>query len=148
MIDPLLLAEKLSNLDASDLLQKVLKRSDVQAFIVNLNTEDQLKDRNVNALGVKLYVVGGEYSITTQFLKGVPAKNIDLYDTGDYYESFEVIPLKNGDAEITSNKQIHGADSGLAEDRWGDPEGLIPENEEKAKVFIESRLIMEIEKLF
>ena len=54
----------------STLLGKVLRRADVQTFIINLNTEDQLKTKNENSLGVKLYQIGGEYSVETLIIKG------------------------------------------------------------------------------
>jgi hypothetical protein len=146
MLDLIKTAETISKLNASTLLRKVLKRVDVQTFIINLNTEDQLKKRNENALGVKLYQIGGEYSVETLIIKGVSnPKRVTLYDTGDYYESFAVIPLANGDFEIQSNTTIHGDD---LKDRWGkEIEGLNKINMVKVDLFIQEKVIEEIESL-
>ena len=73
MADIIEIAETLLNVKIDTLLKRVLNRSDVQDFIVKLNTEDQLDDKNINAFGVKLYTIGGEYSV--QYAK---AKNVEL----------------------------------------------------------------------
>lgn len=145
MIDIIDFAEKVLRISPAQLLFNVLSRADVQAYIINLNTEDQLKTRNEDSLGVKLYKIGGEYSIKTQFLKQTKAQNVTLYDTGDYYESYAVIPLRNAAFDIVSNTTIHGDD---LKDRWGDNiEGLNNENLKKAKIFIEEKIIEELESL-
>jgi len=140
------IAEALSKIKASVILRRVLRRPDVQSFIINLNTEDQLKKRNENSLGVKLYQIGGEYSVETLIIKGVrDPKKITLFDTGDYYESFAVIPLINGDFEIQSNSTIHGDD---LKDRWSDEiEGLNKINLAKVNIYISEKIIEEIESL-
>ena len=127
-------------------MRRVLRRPDVQAFIINLNTEDQLKANNENSLGVKLYQIGGEYSVETLILKGIRnPKKVTLYDTGAYYETFAIIPLINGDFEIQSNSSIHGED---LKDRWGDEiEGLTPKNLVKTNLYLEEKIIEEIESL-
>lgn len=129
----------------STLLFRVLSRPDVQAFIINLNTEDQLKTRNEDALGVKLYTIGGEYSIETQFLKGLGGKQVNLFDTGDYQESYAVIPLRNFSFIIDSDTTIHGDD---LKDRWGENiEGINKENLEKLNEFLAGKLLEEIASL-
>ena len=133
----------------STLIKRVLKRADVQAFIINLNTEDQLKKDNINPLGFRLYTIGGEYSNMTLELKNLrDPKQINLFDTGDYYETFDLLIFANGDFQIISNNKIHGSNTDLAKERWGEVEGLTKENEEKALRFIEEKLIEEIERLF
>ena len=144
-MDLVRLAELFVSIKTGDLLFKVLSRSDVQEFIINLNTEDQLRTRNVDALGVKLSSIGGEYSVTTQFLKNTSADKVTLYDTGDYYESFVIIPYRDGSFEIESNTSIHGDD---LKERWGNNiEGLNKENLQKTNAFIENKICEEIERL-
>tara|TARA_R110002020_G_scaffold40164_5_gene118932 strand:+ start:8422 stop:8871 length:450 start_codon:yes stop_codon:yes gene_type:complete len=147
MPDLVEIAEKLTRIKPGTLLFRVLSRPDVQAFIINLNTEDQLKTRNEDALGVKLADNDpfGGYSVQTQFIKNTGKRQVTLFDTGDYYESFAVIPLRNFSFNIESNTTIHGDD---LKDRWGDNiEGLNNENLVKVNEFLEEKIIEEIERL-
>lgn len=147
MFDLLAFANKMINIKPAQLLFKVLSRADVQAYIINLNTEDQLKGRNEDALGIKLSSNDPfrGYSITTQYLKQTSRDKVTLYDTGDYYESFAVIPLRNASFDLISNTKIHGND---LKERWGEHiEGVNTINLEKVNIFIESKIILEIEKL-
>tara|TARA_R110000765_G_scaffold67450_3_gene130287 strand:+ start:875 stop:1318 length:444 start_codon:yes stop_codon:yes gene_type:complete len=146
-MDLVRLAEVLGKLSANDLLFRVLSRDDVQAFIINLNTEDQLKTKNQDALGVKLSSNDpfGGYSITTQYLKNTTADKVTLYDTGDYYESFVVIPYRNASFDIESNTSIHGED---LRERWGaNIEGIDSQNFIRLNVYLEEKIIDEIERL-
>lgn len=146
MIDLIATAENIKKVDPVALIKKVLKKPRVQSFIINLNTEDQLKKDNINPDGVKLYQIGKPYSAATLAIKGIndPTK-ITLFDTGDYYDTFDILILPNGDFEIISNNEIHGSDTLLAKEEWGKVEGLTQENEIKAKTLIEEEAIKELE---
>ena len=140
-MDLVRLAEVLGKLSANDLLFRVLSRDDVQAFIINLNTEDQLKTKNQDALGVKLSSNDpfGGYSITTQYLKNTTADKVTLY------ESFVVIPYRNASFDIESNTSIHGED---LRERWGaNIEGIDSQNFIRLNVYLEEKIIDEIERL-
>ena len=67
-----------------------------KALVITLNTRRQLYAQGVDALGVQLSDIGGTYTAYTLRLKdGTRPRNtadhIDLFDTGEFYESFEVI---------------------------------------------------------
>jgi hypothetical protein len=126
--DLLTIARKATKIPSSALLRIILSRPRIKKFITDLNTEDQLGDKHVNAFNVEMYTVGGEYSIPYAKIKGVARTDIDLNKSGRYWKTFTVIILPNGDFKITSNKEIHGDNTFLSNERWGEVEGLIPEN--------------------
>jgi hypothetical protein len=122
------IAENLTSLDPVQLITKILGRAEIQKLIIELNTENQLEELNENAFSVKLVSIGGSYSPGYAASKGVPVNSIDLNNTGRYYKTFKVVPLSNGNAEITSDNTIHGSDTYLANERWGEVEGLNQKN--------------------
>ena len=62
MVDILQVADVFRKKSARQMVYDILNRAETQAFIINLNTEQQLKRDNVDSQGVKLYTIGGEYS--------------------------------------------------------------------------------------
>lgn len=122
------LAENLTNIDPTRLIQNILGRLDIQNLMIVLNTVDQLGKSNENAFGIKLNTIGGDYSVGYAKSKGVGKGNIDLKDTGRYWRTFKIVPLANGNAEIISDNTIHGDETFLANERWGEVEGLNEEN--------------------
>ena len=128
MVDVYQIAEKLSNINATQLLKSILSRKDIQKLMISLNTENQLNKLNENPFGVKLYKIGGKYSPGYARSKGVNSNKINLKDSGDYYRTFKVIPLSDGSANIISDNTIHGSDTILASERWGEVEGLNEKN--------------------
>lgn len=144
-MDVIDVAELLEKISPARVLRDVLSNIAVQQFIIDLNTEGQLL-KGVNSLGVKLSTIGGNYSVTTQLIKGVvdPSK-VNLYDTGDYYNSYAIIPQTNGDFIIKSDPIKDGIS---LEDRWGsDLEGLTDENLEKLNKYLEGKIIEHLESL-
>lgn len=93
----------------------------IKDLIIKLNTEVQLFNQNIDSKGVKLSATGGNYSPVTLIVsrrKGRPKKGLDainLFDTGDFYESFVVIVNARG---ITIEADTDKGDNDL-EDRWG-----------------------------
>ena len=83
-------------LDENQLINEVLSVREFQEFIIDLNTEGQLRE-GVNSLGVSLSSIGGLYSdrtITISLKKGRPKKSkslVDLHDEGDLYKSFRIV---------------------------------------------------------
>ena len=128
MLDVYRVAERLSNIKATQFIKKVLGRSDIQKLMIELNTENQLHKRNENPFGIKLYKIGGKYSPSTVKRKGVGSTKIDLKQSGEYYRTFKIVPLSNGSANIISDNTIHGSDTFLSNERWGEVEGLNEKN--------------------
>ena len=128
MLDVYRVAENLNNINATQLIKKILGRNDIQVLMIKLNTENQLHKLNENPFGIKLYKIGGKYSPGYAKSKGVGSAKIDLKDSGKYYRTFKIVPLANGNANIISDNKIHGDDTSLAEERWGTVEGLNEKN--------------------
>lgn len=132
--------ENIAAMNVVSLMRSVLSEKETQDFITNLNTKVQLFDLGIDSTGVTLSSIGGGYSQFTLSNNSTKTKNkVTLFDEGDYHDSFKVIPLSNGDFEITSNDTIHG--TSLFE-RWGDDiEGLTPNHHEKVIEFLEKRIL-------
>lgn len=122
-------------LDINKVLNEVFKDKTVQQRIISINTFDQLFDEGINAVGVRLDSIGGEYAINT--IEGVPGKfegkrqrglpydHITLFDTGDYYQSHYILVFRDH-IEIKSNP-IKGETN--LYDEWGDDiVGIAPKN--------------------
>ena len=118
------IAENLSNINPTQLMQKILGRTDIRNLMIVLNTADQLGKSNENAFGIKLASIGGNYSKGYARSKGVAPNKIDLKDSGRYWRTFKIIPLANGNANIISDNTIHGSNTFLSNERWGEVEGL------------------------
>lgn len=126
---------------AEKLISKAVNDGAVEGEIVQMNTFEQL-GRFEDSEGNKLADVGGEYSETTQEIKGVGPRDVDLKDKGDYWGSFEVSSINNGGYQIDSDplKQAFDGGTDLTE-RWGeDIEGLNKNNEQRAEEIIEKKV--------
>ena len=129
-------AERLSNPTKliNDTFSRIWALTEVQAFIVALNQEQLFS--GINAFGIELEEIGGEYAPLTVSIKeslGDPTDRVTLFDTGAYYESIAVEVLKDG-FQIT-----HDPIKGFTDlrDRWGtDLVGLTPLSRKKLLEFI------------
>lgn len=99
------LAKNVKALNVDLLLHQIFLDENFQRFILDLNRREQLFLKGIDSLGVSL----GEYSLTTEGLsqgqtftfqgesKSKKAgDNIILFDTGEFYDSFEIKILKDG----------------------------------------------------
>ena len=97
----------------------IFSDEEIQDEIIYLNTDEQLFTDGVNAEGVKLTSIGGEYAFETVLNKqseGLPYLHVTLYDTGEFYDSFKIVPQKDG-VLIEADTIKEGED---LQDRWGD----------------------------
>lgn len=100
---------------------KVYGKGDVKLFIANLN-RNQLRYEFVNADGIALSSIGGNYSpVTIQIAsaKGRPKSspaNVDLYDTGAFSRSIKVSSVAADGITIDANTIKDGTD---LEQEWG-----------------------------
>ena len=99
--DVIELAEYLRANSPDKLIKKAVEDSETEALIVDLNTSEQL-GKFVNSEGVKLSDIGRPYTKFTQELKGLGPEQVNLRDTGDYWNSYQVNAVKGG-YEITSD---------------------------------------------
>ena len=104
-----------------------MTKRDVQKFIVKLNT-DQMRLDFMNSKGVPLAEIGGGYSdFTMQTGKKKGRDKVDLYDTGEFHESFKIIGITGDQFLIDSDPDKGGGTNLLIE--WGkEIEGLTFEN--------------------
>ena len=93
------LLKNVNNLNINDIFFELWSDNRVQNYIIDLNTEgentSQLYELGVDSLGNSL----GEYSpftIPFKVEKGQRFDHVTLKDTGGFYESFMVTPLKTG----------------------------------------------------
>mgnify|MGYP000871377743 CR=1 FL=1 len=106
MSELLSIGSKAKSINAIEVLRNVLNEPNTKEFFITLNTRDQLFNRGEDREGVKIqgnskgYLEGGEYSPNTingvpgqyqgKASKGLPTDRITLYDSGDFYKSWEI----------------------------------------------------------
>lgn len=85
-----------SNLDQDKILFLFYSQEDLQDYIISLNQDSQLFERGIDSQGKFL----GEYSPFTinnfKIPEGLPFDRITLFQNGDFYASFRIIPLTDG----------------------------------------------------
>lgn len=91
------LTKKVAELDEGVILNKLIANAEVRKFILNLNTKDQLFIKGVdsNNVGLGLYAPS---TVQSKIDRGVPVpsdSHITLFDTGEFYSTFVIIPGKD-----------------------------------------------------
>jgi hypothetical protein len=127
-----------ANIDANKILVDVLKRDEVRALIAELNTFGQLFEEGIDSEGRKLSDIRQPYATSTVQKKrreGLPTDRVTLFDTGKFYESWNVTILKNGDIEIEANTEVR-ANYDLEKDYGPNILGLTEESLSKISDFI------------
>jgi len=126
---------RIKSLNEGKIFVDVMRNNEVQKFIVKLNT-DQMRVDFMNSDGVKLSDIGGSYSpFTVQKGGKKSASSVDLYDTGEFHESFRIQNIRSSGFEITSDPVKSDGTNLLTE--WGkEIEGLTFESLEKASNFM------------
>lgn len=140
------LLDNINKLDINDIFNQLWSDNKTQNFIIELNTEgqptSQLFKFGIDSKGVSL----GDYSDFTIQLKiedGQPFDRITLKDTGDFYETFVVRPLKKG-FSLNANPNKDG--DNLFKNFGEDIVGLTKDNEIVLAAFIEKDFNDELEK--
>jgi hypothetical protein len=130
-----------SSINQNVLINTILSRPEYQKFIIELNTEVQLFELNVDSDGIKLAANRSGYSINTLRIsaeEGRPKRGrdrVDLHDTGDYYRSHavEIGSLKDNYFTMLSDAQKDDTD---LIDEWGPVLGLTVDSMNKLSEFI------------
>jgi len=129
------LADRIIELDDDLLVANIMRKPEVQEFILDMVKNDQLFNEGESYLSVKLDTIGGEYSDATidgifgvfegKKQRGLPFDRVTLFNEGDFYDSFEIdIGLKTWQFDADYDKD--GTD---LRKRWGDEiVGLNQEN--------------------
>lgn len=97
-----------------------IDKTQTKALILQLNTRGQLYVKGIDANGRQLSSIGGDYTGFTISQKDPTRPNnvpshIDLFDTGDFYRSFEVKTEPDGFV-ISADTLKEGEDLRV---RWG-----------------------------
>lgn len=129
------LFDNIKKLSEPTMFITVLNNQQTQEYIVKLNV-DQMRLYYMNSDGVQLSDVGGEYSpVTVQLGNKKNAQSVDLHDTGEFHESFEIIDVNADGFTITSNPLKEDGTNLL--DEWGEEiEGLTTENMEVLRGYL------------
>jgi hypothetical protein len=106
MAELLSIGSKAKSINAVEVWRKVLDENNSKEFFITLNTRDQLFNKGEDRDGVKIqgnsagYLEGGEYSPNTingvpgvyegKIQKNLPTDRITLFDTGKFYESWQI----------------------------------------------------------
>lgn len=123
---------------AETILVDVLRREDVRALIAELNTFGQLFEEGIDSEGRKLSDIRQPYVDTTIQRKrrqGLPVDRVTLFETGKFYESWQVRILDNGDIELEANTEV-GQNYDLQKDYGQNILGLTEESLSKISEFI------------
>ena len=98
-----------SKIRAQEILVDVLRREDVRALVADLNTFGQLFEEGIDSEGRKLSEINKPYAPLTVEKKnreGLPSDRVTLFDTGRFYQSFDVRILDDGSIEIEATTQV------------------------------------------
>lgn len=113
---------ELNNDRLMSLLFKVYGK-EITDEIIYLNTDIQLFQKGIDSNSISLEEIGGgyaEFTVIDKQEKGLPFDRITLFDTGDFYESFDVRVEKDGFVIIADTIKNDGTFSVDLTDRWGD----------------------------
>lgn len=79
------------NLKDGTYISEIIKEN--EAWICDMNTEDQLYERGVNRVGVDImdYMPYTPKTIEIKEVKGQPTNRVTLRDEGDFHSSFKLI---------------------------------------------------------
>ncbi len=121
------LTDRIAKLDEGLLLRNFVSIPAVQTFILDLNKRDQLFNKGVDSENRALGVYT-PFTINSKQERGVPVPSdfhITLFDTGEFYSTFVIIPGKDF-FEIDANPIRE--DTNLFEEFGEDILGLNDEN--------------------
>jgi len=119
---------KVIRLNENKILNQILRSTELQEYIIELNTQDQLFTKGQDKLGRDLDSIGGGYSpftIQIKSQKGQPIDRVTLKDTGAFYDSFYV-ELNDTYFTIVANPMKNGKD--INQEWGGYVIGLQPQN--------------------
>lgn len=116
------------------------------AFVLDINTQDQLFEKGIDSDGKKLRSAFGRFgevyapfTIHYKEAMGQPADRVTLKDEGDFYQSFRVVLTSNQDIEITANTM---KESGDLVETWGPVLGLTDENLDKVIQYAKEYVVL------
>lgn len=138
------LTSRVQSLSVNALMSAMVKDNRFVAFILDINTQDQLFEKGIDSDGKKLRSAFGRFgevyapfTIMVKEAMGQPTDRVTLKDEGDFYHSFRLVLTSDHDIEITADTI---KESGNLVEIWGPILGLTDENLDRvieyAKEFI------------
>lgn len=137
------LTDRVAKLDEGIILNRFVELPIVQKFILDLNRVDQLFNKGVDSKNRALGVYT-PFTINSKQERGVPVPSdfhITLFDTGQFYSTFVIIPGKDF-FEIDANPIRE--DSNLFEDFGEDILGLNDENLQILVDFFKETVVLRV----
>jgi len=137
--------EKAQKIDYDQFFVFLFNQEEVQEFIIGLN-QDQLYS-GVNSAGIPLESIGGSYAPQYKAFKlrkakkrfGQPNDEVNLFLTGDYYDTYMIVNVNEESFTIDSNP-FKGKTN--LEERYGNLlEGLTQESIEIFVEYLETELL-------
>ena len=99
------LTRRFITLNVNRFIYVISSTVEFKTLVIDLNTKEQLFE-GVNSKGEELENIRGfgyaQRTIEIKKEKGLPYDRITLFDTGDFYDTFKVIPFLGG-FEIDAN---------------------------------------------
>ena len=124
------LAKKFSKLDIHQLINKILADFDIKKYIIELNQDNQLLEGRYNNTYISK---GGEYKVA-----GEP---INLFDTGDFFDSFEI---RLGEKEFYIDANYYKGNYSLVYEYGAEIIGLTQESKILLGNLLKERIQLEI----
>lgn len=138
------IVEKTKNLNEKKIFIKIILMDDVRLLILDLNKQKQLFEKGITDTGEII----GYYSEWTEFIskgKKQAGTPYTLYDTGDFYRSFDVAVYSEGEFKIEANTiKDDGTDLQKKYQKEGDILGLTLESKNTLRDYIYPKIIEEI----
>jgi len=135
----------ISSLDLDNIVYNITLRSETRQLIIELNTREQLFE-GINSDGEDLESIGGSYAPFTIAIKqsdGLPSDRVTLFQSGDFYDTFEIKPYRGGFDIIADTDK----DDGDLRFRWGNEIiGLTEESKQDLANYYRNEIIKEIRK--
>lgn len=112
--------QSVADLELNEVAFKIASEKEVKDLVIRLNTKDQLFGLGEDSLGDSLGVYS-PFTVEEKKKKGQPTNRITLKDTGEFYNSFVVVPYRGG---FTIKANPIKEDSNLFDDFGDDIIGL------------------------
>ncbi len=128
------LLERFTALDIDTITSGIYKKDVVQKFIIELNTEKQIRE-GLNAEGDILgFYRSFSYAVSKQRISGnkAPFGQVDLYVSGRFFRTFRIIP-RTGGFDIEANTSLYGDDFELI---YGNVKGLTDESKGLLAIYL------------
>lgn len=139
------LVNLITQLSVDELAYKITLQTETKKLIIDLNTQEQLFE-GINSEGQDLESIGGEYRPYTIEIKrqqGLPTDRVTLFQSGSFYDSFEIDVFKGGFNIVADTDK----EDGDLQFRWGSEIlGLTEDSKKDLVNYYRNEILREIKK--